>query len=196
MGSMIVALAGRRLDEADTAVPRFPPANVQLVRKRIRALLEKYQPSTVVASAASGVDLIGLQEAAKHDIRRRVILPFTPEVFRAKSVADQGERWGRRFDATLRGIKPAGDLIIHPAPIENEPEEQAYLRSVRAVLDESLALASQELADEGIQDVLPSSRVVAAVVWNGVSSGKNDMSAAFISEASARGITVEQISTR
>jgi hypothetical protein len=149
-----------------------------------------------VASAAAGVDLLGLQVAADYGIRRRVILPYTPMVFRAKSVADQGESWGRRFDAIRREIEPTGDFIIQPPPRRNESEQHAFLRSVRAVLDESLALAGEELAGEGIQDVPPSSGVVAVVVWDGVSYGKKDVSAAFISEAIARGIRVEQISTR
>ena len=192
---MIVVLSGRRLDQKDARILRFPEANEELVRERIRVMLEQHLPDTVVASAAAGADLIGLEEAGAQGIHRRVILPYAVEHFRAKSVADQGEHWGRRFDAVRSQVEPEGDLLVHPAARENEPDQEAYLRVVRALLDESLTLAALELANEGAVDISPASRVVAVVIWDGVSRGENDMAAAFIAEAEARGIAVEEIST-
>ena len=60
---MILAFAGRRMDAAGAAPPRFPLTNVALVRRRIRALLEAHSATAIVSSAACGADLIALGEA-------------------------------------------------------------------------------------------------------------------------------------
>jgi hypothetical protein len=192
---MIVVLAGRRLDEKDALILRFPEANEELVRERVRSMLEQHLPDTIVASAAAGADLIVLEEAGARGIRRRVILPHAVDYFRATSVADQGEHWGRRFDTVRSQVESEGDLLVHPAAREDEPDQEAYLRVVRALLDESLALAAQELANEGAVDIPPASRVVAVVIWDGVTHGTDDVTASFIAEAEARGICVEEILT-
>jgi hypothetical protein len=192
---MIVALVGRRLDDKDASMRRFPEANEELVRARIREMLEQQLPSVLVTSAASGADLIGLEEAGAKRVRRRVVLPLEAGYFRATSVANQGEKWGARFDAVRLGLESSGDFFVAPAATENEPDQEAYLRVVRTLLDESLSLARQELADEGAVDISPASRVVAVVIWDGVSHGDDDASAAFIAEAQARGIAVQEIST-
>ena len=61
---MIVALAGRRIDAVNAKERRFPLANVELVRKRIREMLKTEDATAVVCSAACGADLIALSEAA------------------------------------------------------------------------------------------------------------------------------------
>jgi hypothetical protein len=192
---MIIVLSGRRVDQEDAHIPRFPKVNEELVRDQIRAMLEQRQPDTVVASAAAGADLIGLEEAGEQGILRRIILPHEAEYFRAQSVADRGDQWGRRFDTVLSQVEPEGGLLVHLPESENEPDQEAYLRAVRDMFDESLALAAQELENEGVEGASPASRVVAVVIWDGTSRGEQDLSAAFIAEAEARGISVEHIST-
>src|SRR5689334_3365039 len=55
--SMIVALAGRRVDKSDAQEPRFPLRNVDLVRTRTRELLRNKDATALVSSAACGADL-------------------------------------------------------------------------------------------------------------------------------------------
>ena len=78
---MVFALAGRRIDAAEAAVPRFPLRNAEAVSRRLRAVFEFHKPEALVCSAACGADLIALAEARPLLIRRRVILPFPRERF-------------------------------------------------------------------------------------------------------------------
>jgi hypothetical protein len=192
---MIMALGGRRVDAADAPMQRFPPQNEARVRAEIAALLERYRPSVLVALAAAGADMLGLEEAGRLKVCRRVILPFPPDRFRATSVVDRPGDWGARFDRLLAEIIPAGDLVVKPAPDVDESDDAAYLRVAAAVLDEAFALAWQELRAERREDVLPASRVVALAVWDGIARGEDDLTAGFIAEARARQITVEQVVT-
>ncbi len=59
----VIALAGRRIDAADAAMPRFPLENIPLVRKRLADLLVQERAVALVCSAACGADLIALEEA-------------------------------------------------------------------------------------------------------------------------------------
>src|SRR5262244_1087768 len=79
---MIIALDGRRIDALDATRPRFPQQNVEIVRRRIRALLESENASILVSSAACGADLLALCEAASLGLRSRIVLPFDRETFR------------------------------------------------------------------------------------------------------------------
>ena len=94
MESMIIALAGRRIDAADADTQRFPVENIELVRRRLRELFERERPEALVSSAACGADLIALDEAGALGIRRRVILPFDRRRFRETSVIDRPGRLG------------------------------------------------------------------------------------------------------
>jgi hypothetical protein len=59
----VAALAGRRVDAADAAAPRFPLANVGAVRERLKTLLRAQGSAALVCSAACGADLIALDVA-------------------------------------------------------------------------------------------------------------------------------------
>src|SRR6476646_7796432 len=63
--TLTAALAGRRIDAADSEKSRFPLANVSLVRDRLRELFIKRGVDTLVCSAACGADLVAL-EVAEH----------------------------------------------------------------------------------------------------------------------------------
>ena len=62
----VIALAGRRTDAPDAANVRFPPANVDIVKERIRRHLERLTARTLVCSAACGADLVALDAAGEH----------------------------------------------------------------------------------------------------------------------------------
>ncbi|MGN6674074.1 MAG: hypothetical protein ACTHMA_12280, partial [Thermomicrobiales bacterium] len=109
---MIVAVAGRRIDAVDAPVPRFPLANRRRVARRIAASLERLGATTLVASAACGADLLALDAAGTHSLRRRVILPYDEEWFLEDSVLDRPGRWAGMFRAQVAAAHTAGDLVI------------------------------------------------------------------------------------
>lgn len=73
---MILALSGRRIDPPGGYPARFPLMNGELVRERIRNLLEKHAVTAIVCSAACGADLLAHREAGSLGIRRKVVLPY------------------------------------------------------------------------------------------------------------------------
>src|ERR1700684_3534400 len=102
---MIIALAGRRIDAADAKQERFPAKNVAMVRERIRLMLQSQRATVVVSSAACGADLLALSEAGSLGLRRRIVLPFEREKFRATSVMDRPGEWGALYDEALNEVE-------------------------------------------------------------------------------------------
>ncbi len=94
---MIIALAGRRIDEEGTDTPRFPLENIRFVRERLKTLFEENDAKALVSSAACGADLLALDVAGEPGLRRRIILPSKPEKFRKSSVTDRPRKWGEIF---------------------------------------------------------------------------------------------------
>jgi hypothetical protein len=168
------------VDAGDSKEPRFPLANVALVRERIRAMLREEGATAVVCAAACGADLIALEEAGSLKLRRRVVLPFERMHFRDTSVIDRPGNWGPLYDRILNQVEAAKDLVI----LENMPEEEAYLAANRGILDEADVLAQQR-----------QERVEAALVWNGESRGERDITEEFGNEARQRGWPVVEVST-
>ncbi len=175
---MIIAAAGRRIDAADTKEPRFPLQNVHIVTTRVRRVLENR--SAVVCSAASGADLIVLSEAGSLGLRRKVVLPFDRERFRATSVADRPGNWVVLYEQILDQIEAAGDLVV----IHTTREEEAYSATNRRILDEAISLGQQSCEP-----------VTAMLVWNGASRGSDDLTEAFGVEARNRGLPVVEVRT-
>src|SRR5215212_11987885 len=116
----VVALAGRRVDATGTEPPRFPLENVPVVRKRLAAILAKESAMALVCSAACGTDLIALEEAERLGLRRRIVLPFSPERFRASSVVDRPGNWGPLFDRLVAAASTAGDLVVLDGRADDE----------------------------------------------------------------------------
>ena len=127
----IVAVAGRRVDAADTQTTRFPHGNVDAVRAALSRTLENAAAMLVVASAACGSDLLALDAASVLGIRVRIILPFAPEVFRETSVVDrpQPAYWGNLYDRLIAERVGAGtssfsiatETILAPMPQPTKP---------------------------------------------------------------------------
>jgi len=161
---MIIALAGRRVDAADAKQQRFPAKNVDIVRERIRAMLQTYCAAVLVSSAACGADLLALWEADRLGLRRRVVLPFDREKFRTTSVIDRQGDWGSLYDKLLNEVEKGGDLLV----IHANSEDNAYAEANHAILDQALSLG-QELQD----------LVTAVLVWDGKSRGEGDLTGEF-----------------
>jgi hypothetical protein len=181
---VIVALAGRRIDVADAEVERFPLRNLAAVRSRLLQLLIDGQVDTLVCAAACGADLLALDAATELGLRCRIVLPFSTTRFRESSVIDRPGPWGAMFDRIVAAVEAAGDLVTLGS---DEHPEAAYATNNRAILDEALAVAAR--ADG------PAASVLAVIVWDQASRGPSDMTEDFGREASARGLTVLDVST-
>jgi hypothetical protein len=177
---MIIALAGRRVDAVGAKRPRFPLRNIDLVRMRMRAMLEAQAAKVVVCSAACGADLIALSEAGSMGLRRRIVLPFDRNRFRETSVTDRPGGWGPVYDQVLDEVERAGELEL----MEKMPDEEPYLAANRAILDQAVSLAKQLHYPVG-----------AALVWDGNSRGHHDITEEFGIEARKRGLAVVEVST-
>jgi hypothetical protein len=160
----VLAVAGRRIDAEDAVERRFPAGNEAMVTARLRDAMVSANGRAVVCSAACGTDILTLEAAAHLGLHRRVVLPFSRRQFRASSVADRGEDWGRRFDEILAQL-PGKDVI----ELNLQPgDKKAYAAVNSRILDEATAWAASSEC-----------RVAAVVVWNGFSRGVTDLTDAF-----------------
>jgi tetratricopeptide (TPR) repeat protein len=172
----VLAVAGRRVDAEGAETPRFARGDVAVVTRRIRDMLKELAPREVIASAAAGVDLIALDQAAALSIPTRVLLPFDRDRFRASSVADRGDSWTALYDDVLSG--PAQIEIIDAA---GAGDDAAYAAVTRGIVDRA------RRADRG---------AIALGVWDLVSRGEGDQSELFVRYARERGLRVVEITTR
>jgi hypothetical protein len=177
---MIIALAGRRVDAAGAKPARFPLQNVDLVRTRVRAMLEAQGAKVLVCSAACGADLLALSEAGSLDLRRRIVLPFDRKRFRDTSVMDRPGDWGAEYDRILDDVQAKGDLVM----TETTADLEEYSAANLAILDEAASLAKQLHYP-----------TCAALVWDGVSRGAHDITEQFGIEARKRGLAVIEVKT-
>lgn len=189
MRARVVAVAGRRVDAPGAGVARFPADRVEAVGRRIEerlGALARDGVQTLVAAAACGTDLLALEAAGRLGFRRRVVLPYEPGRFRSLSVVDRPGDWGVRFDRVVAEVAQHGDLVV----LDAGDDETAALTDTNAtILEEAIRLAS---APGGRPRP---DRVRALVVWDEVSRGADDVTAAFRAEAVARGCPVEDLRT-
>jgi hypothetical protein len=180
--TMIIALAGRRVDALDPKSVRFPstPENLETVRKRIFELLQAKHASVLVSSAACGADLLALSAAGALGVRRIIVLPFEREKFRQTSVTDRPGEWGSLYDSTLDDVQKTGDLRI----LDLKSEEESYAGTNHVIVDEAISLG-QKLR-------VP---VNAVLVWDGKSRGKGDLTEEFGRYARSRKVAVIDVMT-
>jgi hypothetical protein len=180
--TMIIALAGRRVDALDPKSVRFPstPENLETVRKRIFELLQAKHASVLVSSAACGADLLALSAAGALGVRRIIALPFEREKFRQTSVTDRPGEWGSLYDSILDDVQKAGDLRI----LDLKSEEESYAGTNHVIVDEAISLG-QKLR-------VP---VNAVLVWDGKSRGKGDLTEEFGRYARSRKVAVIEVMT-
>jgi hypothetical protein len=166
--SMIVAVAGRRIDTADAPIARFPLANRALVARRISAALQRLDATAVVASAACGADLLALDAAGRRGLRRRVILPYAEKWFLEDSVVDRPGRWAGAFRATCAAARAAGDLVLLG---EARGRDDAFRAVNEVIAAEALRLAA------GAAPADPAAALAALIVWEGSPRAPDDLTA-------------------
>src|SRR3954447_21574052 len=179
----VVALAGRRVDATGTEPPRFPLENVPIVRQRLAAMLAMESAMALVCSAACGADLIALEEAERLGLRRRIVLPFSPERFRKTSVIDRPGDWGPVFDRLITAARATGDLVV----LEHVGDsDAAYAAANKAIIDQAQMLAKTGDAPR---------RLVAVVVWEGAARAGSDATQGFRDLAANAGFEERLIAT-
>jgi tetratricopeptide repeat protein len=177
----VIALAGRRVDPPNSDARGFPLENLNLVKKGISELFRAVGVEAVVSSAACGADLLALAEAAALGLRRRVVIPFARERFRATSVVDRPGDWGPLYDSILDEVSSRNDLVV----MQGEPgAPAAYAAANLAILDEASLLARST-----------GEPPCAALVWDGHSRGDDDLTRTFGDAARARGWQVFEVQT-
>jgi hypothetical protein len=174
-GSVIVQ-AGRRVDAANAETARFPDANVDLVKDRVKAKFLENKPVAIVSSAACGSDLLALEIAEQMNVERFILLPSKPAAFRASSVTDRPGDWGALFDQMIKNS--------HTEVLTLPDGQQGYLETNLKLLDKAQSLAKKH-------DV----EARAMVVWNQQSRGPDDVTAHFLEEARRRHLPIIDIST-
>ena len=178
---MVVALAGRRIDAPDADVPRFPSEAVGDVRDRLLDLLEAQGATALVASGACGADLVAHDVAGALGLRRRLVLPFSPDRFRVSSVTDRPDAahdWGALFDRVVAETEASGDLVVLSAG----EGDAAYAAASASIQAEAARLAGPDAP-------------LAVVVWEGTPRGPSDLTALFRDDAQARGWPVIEVPT-
>jgi hypothetical protein len=187
---MIIVLAGRRIDAPDAETPRFPLERVEAVAEKIEREFARLKADTLICSAACGADLIALQIAKNRGMRRRIVLPFVPTLFREKSVTDRpGNKkwnWGKLFDELSEEVRGSSELVI--AERGEGDDTAAYKKANERIFKEAAALlgtAGEETAAGG----------TAIVVWEGGPRGEDDLTMEFAERAKAAGYKVIPVLT-
>jgi hypothetical protein len=176
VGACVIVQAGRRVDDADSEATRFPAANVDLVRQRIKASFVRSKPLALVTAAACGTDLLALEIAGEMHIERFVLFPSAPEIFRSSSVTDRPGYWGGLFDRVLKEVNV--EVLTLPEG------QEGYLEANLRLLDRGQAIATQHRV-----------QAEAMVVWDQKSRGPDDVTEHFLTQARLRHLSVIEIST-
>ena len=151
----VLAYAGHRIDAPGRAQPRFPQAKVAAVRQAIRDKLQGLGPLHGFGGAASGADLLVLQELAGRSLTATVVLPFPADDFAEVSVGEG--LWRTAFEdlRRTRGI----EFLDPPLQAAKPPPEalpRAFYDANREVQRRAVEYAKRLSED-----------AVLLVVWDG-----------------------------
>jgi hypothetical protein len=177
----VIALAGRRIDAQDAAITRFPLDRVGVVRDRLAEYLRAKRPSDLVCAAACGADLLALDTARQFAINAHIVLPFSPELFRARSVVDRLGGWGVLFDRVINEAREEGTLYVEAL---DPGDAGVFEAGNQRILERALALSAEPSA------------LRALIVWDGAPRPEGDVTLAFATRAQQLGLVVDEIFTR
>ncbi len=192
---MIIALAGRRIDEPQTDIPRFPAENTSLVKHRLEKVFLEKHAEGVVCAAACGADLIALEVAGNLKLKRRIVLPSSPESFRESSVTDRPGNWGEIFDRIYEILKKSGDVLVMNSNLKGN---DLYLEANNEILNEAESL-SVNFSGKSNRNALTNesgAKVLTVIVWEGSPRGEDDITKDFADKARLRGFEVVEVLTK
>jgi hypothetical protein len=177
----VIALSGRRIDVPGTTTPRFPAENVDAVRARIYAALERLGARILVCSAACGADLTALEAAGALSLTRRVFLPFDESRFLQTSVIDRGVEWREPFERMMAALRAENAVVTLEG---GEDETASYAAADAAILDEAEALG------------LATKAAVVVMLVAEAEAAYEGMKGSFAEAAKKRGLAMVSISTQ
>jgi hypothetical protein len=113
-------------------------------------------------------------------LANRIILPSGRDQFKQTSVSDRPGGWDTIYDNVIDAASANGSLIL----LNDGSSQPPYFSTSRVILDEAAALAANLGISAG-----------AALIWDGVSRGRHDVTEDFAKEARKRGLRVLEVST-
>lgn len=192
---MIIALAGRRIDEENSKTIRFPLENVPLVKERLKTLFVESKAKGIVCGAACGADLIALDVAGELGLHCRIILSSEPENFRKTSVTDRPGDWGKIFDEIYRTLKDSGNVVLLKSNAHND---DIYIEANEKIIDEAVSLnklINSKLNSDVSQNQVDDA-ILIVIVWEGSSRGEDDITLNFANTGRSRGFEVVEVLTK
>ena len=134
-----------------------------------------------MCAAACGADLLALAAAAELGLRRRIVLPFAIQIFRARSVVDRPGLypWGELYDRFVAEAQAAEDLQVMDFDLE---DPAVYEKTNEAILDVALSLGAAEKKE-----------IEAVVVWDTRLRTVHDYTEHFVQQAQRRILPVRSI---
>lgn len=177
--SLIAVLAGRRPDAQDADAARFPIINLLKVKSRVLETLTNEGIKILVCSAACGADLLSLEAANQLGIDTHVFLPFSPEIFKQKSVIDRPGDWGRLYDMVVK---------------EAKGKEHLYLLNYEANDNDAFFKTNEEMISFA-KNLADGAGVTSIVVWDGQPRGGGDSTQQFAEKSWQAGFRRIEIPT-
>lgn len=183
---MIVAFAGRRIDEIDAINPRFPIKNIDKVKEKITKYFIRNKLTFLVSAAAYGSDIIALEVALDLKVEIQVILPFKPEFFKIRSVIDRDTTWGPRFDKIINTLMSSNHLVYSDTEYE---DDNSFKKCNTEILN--FALSKFEINKKFSEY----EELRALIAWDGKKKITTDITFNFIEQARMRKIKIDFILT-
>ncbi|MFO1048707.1 MAG: hypothetical protein U1E52_12515 [Geminicoccaceae bacterium] len=185
----MVLFTGHMIDAPGRKEPRFPADKEAVAREAIRQALqaELAMPggvSRAIAGAASGGDLLFLEDCAELGIAADLYLALPPEQFIAASVAPAGGDWIERFQRACDRLpkRVLAQSKKLPGWLQGKPGYDIWQRNNLWMLHNALALG---------QD-----KVTLIALWDGKTGDGPGGTEHMVEKAKARGAKVVILDTR
>jgi hypothetical protein len=134
----VAAVAGRRVGAPDQP-ERFPVREMERVAEGTRRAFTERGVVAIVASAASGADIVALEAALLLHLPTRIVLPCAKERFRKTSVEDRGQEWSRRYDRVVAEAESRGEVVVLAEAASSD--DDAYARATKRILLDTVAMS-------------------------------------------------------
>jgi hypothetical protein len=176
----VLLFTGHRVDDPGRPTPRFPPDKVEMARQEIGAAIDRAIEAhgkhlTGIAGAASGGDIVFLQECLARGVEATAFLVVPEQSYAQMSVSSAGPEWTRQFYELLKKIpsrvlQPSLEL---PKWLAEKPDYDVWQRSNLWMMHNALAHGS--------------SRVTLLALWNGQTGDRPGGTADMVDQIQRRG---------
>ena len=176
----VLLFTGHRVDDPDRKTPRFPPDKVDVVRQEIGAAIDAAiarhgKRITGIAGAASGGDILFLEECHARQIETTIFLALPEDLYEERSVGSAGPEWTRKFydlvkTNPVRILQPSEDM---PEWLAHRADYTVWQRCNLWMLHNALAHGSRQ--------------VTLIALWNGQAGDGPGGTAHMVEEIDRRG---------